>query len=551
MIESKILIVGERLQHRAFNGSNQALPWLASALHNSGFDNVVQFDMENRNNTSSRLLQETESADLIVFSGTFSVSLDRIDHNAAQLKSHLQQAGRGNVPILVGGYGATSIDRYAEHAPFIDAFSFGPGIEQVPQIAMSVKDGRFYEDLRALKIPGLSYYDRGNRRFMRSKPIPMPSADALSSIDQLYKRDYIPKIHDMDIFFDENKTPLSTFQMVTELGCPFECSFCSESGGEFDQMFLGRKVTEMHLEAVEDHFQRAKVLGYRAFTIDIETAFRDWGRMEGILEMANQYGIQSGLNTRIDTTTPDRIRRAAELGTVYTFFGVEHLNPQVLFAVDKFTQRSLKMRAAAASNYPARVENTFQWMNDAGVQSSLFLIMGLPKIDDASWERVLKGEETNVHNLTYVQTAFEDDEVVIREAFRRCKPYHFNANVLRLNPDTSMAWQPRYACIRPSGDGVIDAVWFVPRVAKQLGLSLQEFHPIYRFFEGVETDQPYSTAIDPDRAYKTASIILEEANRYGTHVYFDHAIGEARLVWGDPRNEGYRIAPLKEFEGLK
>jgi anaerobic magnesium-protoporphyrin IX monomethyl ester cyclase len=314
---------------------------------------------------------------------------------------------------------------------------------------------------------------------------------------------------------------------------------------------MGRKVTTMHLDAVEDHFQRARSLGHRAVYFDIETAFRDWGRMERILEMASDYGLQSGLNTRIDTARPDRIRRAAELGAVYTFFGVENLDPQVLMAIDKFAQGNLQMRANSAVGYAQKVEDSFRWMNESGVQSSLFLIMGLPKIDDASWASVQKSETKSIQDLNFVQTTFEDDESVIREAFRRCNPYHFNANILRLNPDTAMAWQKRFACIRPSGEDPIDAVWFVPRVARNLGLPKQDFHSIYRFFEGVETDQPFSTAIDPDRAYKTAQVILEEANKYGSHVYFDEAIKESGLITGDPRDQGYRIAPLKDFEQLE
>ena len=166
MSNPRILLVGENLQHRAFNGSNQALPWLASALYNEGFSDAVQFDMENRENTLERLLHESESSDLILFAGTFSTQLAQIDAHTFRLKEHLKGRGR-DVPILVGGYGASGVERYAEHAPFIDAFFYGPGIEHVGQIADSVRQGRFSSDLKRGNISGLSFFDKEKGIFVK------------------------------------------------------------------------------------------------------------------------------------------------------------------------------------------------------------------------------------------------------------------------------------------------------------------------------------------------------------------------------------------------
>ncbi len=550
MDNPKILLVGENLQHRAFKGSNQALPWLASALYNEGFSNAVQFDMENRVNTLERLLHESESSDVMLFAGTFSTQLAKIDAHASNLKKHLKSKGKDS-PIIVGGYGASGVDRYAEHAPFIDAFFYGPGIEQVGRIVEVIKQGNFHNALKNKSIPGLSFFDRKSGQFIRGTPVPLPSEQSLGSIDQLFMRDYMPQIHDMrDIFFDKDGKPLPTFQLVTELGCPYVCSFCSESGGENEQMFLGRAVREVPLEAIERTFARAKEQRYKAVYFDIETAFRNWRRMEKILKTMYHYGFVGGLNTRIDTATKERVDRSATLGAVYTFYGVEHIDPQVLFAIEKFAHRNPQRRVELSEDYVNRVEQVFRWMNDAKIQSSLFMIIGLPKIDDASWERLRQGNSV-LEDLVYVPTTFEDDAHAIREAFQRTRPFHFNANILRFNPDTAMAWQPPYASIRPSGQEKLDAVWFVPRVAKKLGIQLQSFHSVYRFFEGVETTQPFSTAMSPERAYETAKVILEEANKFGSHVYFDQELERARLVWKDSRTGNYRIAPLKEFEGLK
>ena len=57
--------------------------------------------------------------------------------------------------------------------------------------------------------------------------------------------------------------------------------------------------------------------------------------------------------------------------------------------------------------------------------------------------------------------------------------------------------------------------------------------------------------MNPERAYETARVILQEANKFGSHVYFDPELEKAGLVWKDSRTGDYRIAPLKEFEGLQ
>ena len=543
----KTLLVGINLQHRAFNGSNQALPWLASALHNEGFNDVKQFDMENPHNTLEDLLWEGKNADLIGFCGTFSISLAQIDMYALALRNYLRDIGKSQTPIIVGGYGASGVGRYAKFAPSIDGFFYGPGIEGIVNIARATASGKFEEILRSGEIKGLSYFDKKRGLFVKSTKSPLPSREKLDGIDQLFDRSYIPAIHDMDVFLDNEGIPLPTFQMVTELGCNWSCTFCSESGGNEDEMMF-RGVRGVSLETIAKTFEKAKREGYKAVYFDIETAFSRWGRMKNILKMMNDYGFVGGLNTRVDTATEERIKICSDLGVVYQFYGVEHLNPQVLFAVDKFIQADQRIRAELALGYKDKVEQTYRWMNAQGIQSSLFMIMGLPKISNKSWQELVYGDE-KVTDLKYTFTSFEDDRNAIVEGFRRANPRHFNANILRFNPDTKMAYELRYALVRPSGIQPIDAAWFVPRVANLLGLKLQDYHPVYRFFEGVETNQPFSSAMNPDRAYATMKVILDMANQTGTRVYFDPILEKAGIISKEKGNYVLK-GSLNNFEQL-
>ena len=214
MTHPRMLLVGVDLKNRSFNGGNQALPWLASALNNEGY-RAKQFDMENPNNTLDALLREGEQSDFIGFCGTFSVQLDQIDEYANALRQHLVRVGKRDTPIVVGGYGSSQVKRYAEHAPFIDAFFYGPGIEEIVNIARTIQNRK---PLSSSGIRGLSYFDRENNKFVQGAPASLPVPQNLANIDQLFDRDYIPSVHDIgDIFFDDDGKPLKTFQLITEM----------------------------------------------------------------------------------------------------------------------------------------------------------------------------------------------------------------------------------------------------------------------------------------------------------------------------------------------
>ncbi len=556
MSNTKLLLIGPKLPNRAFNGSNQALPWLGSALYNEGFTNTVLFDLENPKNTLDELLRESETADAIMWAGTFSVQIEQIDVLSERIKAHLKSHGREDTPIIFGGYGAAQPDRFAKYTPWIDAYFYGPGIEQIGKIARAVAENRFYQALKWDGIPGLSFYDRQLNQFVRGPPVPMPSEESLGSIDQFFRREelYLPQSHDMDIFIDENGKVLSTGQYLSQLGCPNKCKFCGESGGLDDLMF--EIVRRVPLETTKKQMKKAHEIGHRAIYWDIETAFQFPNKFEQDLEAAYQAGIaQNGGNTTILSMyhlQKSIWRRYAELKLTYLFGGVENRNPQVLFAIDKFVHKNPLRRAQIAQEYAGYTDEVFEYMQSVGIPDSLFLIMGLPKVSDKSWQQFLNGEISE-QDMIYVPATLEDDIRCIQESFRGTKSTYFNANILRFNPDTGMAHEPRYACIRPSGEEPLDAAWFSPRVANILNLPTQEFHQSFRFFEGVEETQPFTTAIDPERAYRTITTIVNCANRFGSRMFFDQAIQREGLITRDPQTGRYTLkaGSYRDFEALE
>ena len=102
----RILLIGERLQLRSFNGANKALPVLASCLANAGYDCVTQADLERPNLSWEDVLSEAANADLVAFCGCLTPQWPDLDMHSKQLREHLNRIGRHDIPIIIGGYEA-------------------------------------------------------------------------------------------------------------------------------------------------------------------------------------------------------------------------------------------------------------------------------------------------------------------------------------------------------------------------------------------------------------------------------------------------------------
>jgi anaerobic magnesium-protoporphyrin IX monomethyl ester cyclase len=186
-------------------------------------------------------------------------------------------------------------------------------------------------------------------------------------------------------------------------------------------------------------------------------------------------------------------------------------------------------------------------MRAVGLPSSYFIILGLPKaILDDFGERI----------VGYRPTDYEDDLAAIRFGLERCDPDYLNLNVLRFMPGSTAAdvpSHPAYECVRPSGAAPITAGYFLPRVARACGYSVPTNHPIYRLCESVGLNQPTTTALDPDRVYRTVEATMGMINarieRGGrpTRLFIERELFDADLVKRNADGR-YWLAPLREWE---
>ena len=191
---TKVVLVGEVLRFRSFNGANKALPVLASSLLNAGFSNVVQLDLERPDVSIADVCRHAIDSDLVAFAGCLTPQWPDLDATAARVYAALLDAGRSHVPIVVGGYATKSVDDIARASPWIAASFDGEGEDGIVQISKAVASGTFAESRR--EIRGLSFVTRDG---VMHKSVAARTT-TFEAIDQGWGLVHVPEVHDMDIF---------------------------------------------------------------------------------------------------------------------------------------------------------------------------------------------------------------------------------------------------------------------------------------------------------------------------------------------------------------
>lgn len=530
----KIVLVGELLKHRSFNGANKALPVLASSLDRAGFSNVVQLDLERPDVTMERVCREVADAGLVAFAGCMTPQWPELDDDARVLADTLVRNGNP-APIIIGGYASKAVEDVARHSSHITAFFDGEGEEAIVEIAGAVAQGTFAA--RVASIRGLCSLG-ADGRFRSSTAARVPCLDRY---DQGFGFVHVPAVHDMDIFCTPSGRQRKTAQLFSQRGCPWACGYCNKSTET-------KNVFRLSEEALREQLRRLRMEGYEAVYLDVDTFTVSERAARAEARILAEEGFVWGSNTRIDRIDGEFIRYFIEHNCVYMFFGVEHTNPAVLVAIRKFNG-PLVSQLNQAADYVKKVQAVFHEMRRIGLPSSYFLILGLPKaIFNEDGDRV----------VGYQPTTFEDDLAAIEFGLEHCEPDYLNFNMLRFMPGSHAADvrdHPAFGCVRPSGAEPITAGYFLPRVARAMRYSVPENHGVYRLCESVGLNQPTTTALDPERVYASVRAAVDiingriAAGHRPTSLFVDAELLSSGLV--TRADDGcYAMAPLRAFEGF-
>jgi len=161
-------------------------------------------------------------------------------------------------------------------------------------------------------------------------------------------------------------------------GCPFQCSFCTIINVQ------GRKSRFRGADDVERIVRAGLAQGIRRFFItdDNLARNRNWEAIfDRLIAIRREEGVRFKFVMQVDAmshTVPGFIEKAAQAGCNRVFIGLENINPENLFAANKFQNRVSQYRAMLRA-----------WRSH-GVVTYAGYILGLPGDTPASIERDIK-----------------------------------------------------------------------------------------------------------------------------------------------------------------
>src|SRR6266446_6868463 len=134
---TRILLVGEELRYRSFNGANKALPVLASSLARAEFHDVAQLDLEQPGITRELVAAKVASADLVAIAGAMSPQWIDLDRTIAAISKATTGLTKPP-PLVVGGYAVKAAEDVLRETPGITAFFDGEGEAGIVALVQAV-----------------------------------------------------------------------------------------------------------------------------------------------------------------------------------------------------------------------------------------------------------------------------------------------------------------------------------------------------------------------------------------------------------------------------
>ena len=205
--------------------------------------------------------------------------------------------------ILLGGPQATLLhDIILKRYPFIDIVCRGEGEITLKEVLIKSNDLK--------SVEGISYRDSSDKIFIN------PKREMLQNLD----RTPIPDYELMNLTEYRRIYPAISLHIEAGRGCPYACSYCSTSL-VWERNFRLKSPHRLLSETT----RTVEKTGIRNihFIHDLFTLDNDW--VLQVCEALSSMGIKIswGCDARVDSVTPRLLRKMADSGCNYIFFGVE------------------------------------------------------------------------------------------------------------------------------------------------------------------------------------------------------------------------------------
>lgn len=286
-----------------------------------------------------RSIQEIESSDpdvLLISSWTYGMPF------TIELVRELKQRNP-SLPIILGGRNATFLpEQTLGFIPQVDYLVRGEGQQTLVELFDA-----FNKNLPASSIKGLTYRNQG-------KIVHTPDREFMGDVSQLPLLDF--SSFDCD--------GISDFYLLASLGCPYKCSFCSDTALWKKYNFYSVEYVKKQIEVLQQKFGDIRI----TFWDSNFTMVPSWGKK--FAESIKGLGLHWSCYSRIDNIYPELTSSLKSSGLDWMYFGIESLSPKTLSFFTKHPK---------PHDYIAQVPKSLTILESLGIKPVVSNILGSPK----------------------------------------------------------------------------------------------------------------------------------------------------------------------------
>lgn len=314
------------------------ITYLASVLLEKGFDvslidaNILRM---NREEIIERLNQLMP--DYLLFTSV----TDNFQDTLYWIKQIRQGYDR---PVIIGGPHLDSYPKETLTYQCIDYAVIGDGWETLPEL-LNVLEAK--GDLSSVK--GICYKDCDEIILTEPRPSHVSLEDVPFPARHLLPNDRYDTVV-------SKARPITT--MITALGCPFRCTYCSTHAK------LRPRTAEHIIAEVEECIEK---YGIREIEFYDDTFTVNKSKLFRFLDLIESKSLKFlwSIRTRVDCVTQEMINRMAKSGCVRINYGIESADERILKSIGRAMPLDM-------------IRNATKWTKQAGITSCGFFMIGLP-----------------------------------------------------------------------------------------------------------------------------------------------------------------------------
>lgn len=291
------------------------LGYIASALIGEGHD-VRLIDLNVQDTDIERYVKDF-SPDLVgITAMTSSVN------SAGRVAERIKHVNLDIVTVLGGVHASAMPVETMQDCPYIDILVFGEGEETVRELCHSVHERKELSNLK-----GIAYREKGELVKTDPRPlisdldsIPFPARNLADF--SLYRRSHVSR--------GFSRKYMNILEIIVSRGCPNQCIFCAS------HINYGASIRFRSFENVAAEIEECiKEYGINHVFIADDTFTLNRRLVEQLCDFFAGNNLTWDCSTRVNTVTPELLKRMAESGCRKVSFGVESGSPRILKLIKK------------------------------------------------------------------------------------------------------------------------------------------------------------------------------------------------------------------------